>query len=539
MIKNHTSSKSIVFLSLFLMAAPFGAGAATLQQIYGNAVKATFQKGEPLRVDAKADLGLTVTPQKGAKTQTDTQLRLMLRYRKQQGTRQDSEGQLVFERIKTNDPKSSLPDTLGKPLAIEWKHLDKMAYFRLKTQTPIPELEKQLGPDAAKFIGQWLSVEGNEGSQDVKSLTTTSLPSVGSMFQSSTSNDLLDLKVVKAEKTTRRPNGDLVYRMRLAIDPAIITKRRNARLAALKSLKDSTSKRDQTAAINKDAVEQQAAAKHTWIVAEVNQTKNTLERLEFQGWTDSSKTDIFTSQKSKETLKFKAGITFKRDGDWEVAAPTNSLDLKEVLTSLLSQMFAQAASSSSQNMPYVEGESPVLPSVSSEIPSWIVSALSRLYTDQTNGFSVRYKDGWTMQQPDADSVLFFSDTAENGIVPSMSIQALVASTTISVSDNTYKIWQDIESVLNQSTVEKDGAKQMGTIQIGASPVITSQGKTINASRYILARETSEGWVSDYVLIFPNATSGKYLVYMFEESEQPSAALLNIRDAMRQSLRILE
>lgn len=534
------SSKSIVFLSLFLMVAPIGAGAATLQQIYGNAVKATFQKGEPLRVDAKADLGLTVTPQKGAKTQTDTQLRLMLRYRKQQGTRQDSEGRLVFERIKTNDPKSSLPDTLGMPLAIEWKHLDKMAYFRLKTQEPIPELEKQLGPDAAKFLGQWLSVEGSEGSQDVKSLTTTSLPTAGSMFQSSTSNDLLDLKVVKAEKTMRRPNGDVVYRMRLAIDPATITKRQNARLAALKTMKDSATKRNQVAEIKKDAAEQRAAAKHTWIVAEVNQTKNTLERLELQGWTDSSKTNFFNNEKSKETLKFKAGITFMRDGDWEVAAPANSLDLKEVLSSLLSQMFAQAASSSSSAMPYVEGENPsAQPAVSGEVPAWIVSTLRQLYIDNANGFSVHYKDGWNMQQPDADSVLFFSDTAEKGIVPSMSIQALAASTTLDVTGNINSIWNDVYGALLQSTIEKDGAKQMGTIQIGASPVITDKGQTVQASRYILARETSEGWVSDYVLIFPNATSGKYLVYMFEEPEQPSDALLNIRDAMRQSLRILE
>lgn len=543
----------IVWSSLVSLVLPLGVSAATPQQIFGKSVDETFKKDAPLRVDAKMSVKVQETVAGKAKM-SDGDLRLMLRYRQAKNGIQDSEGRLVIERAVSSGGDSLLPQKLDAPLAIEWKSINKTAYFRIKADTLPAEIEQQLGSDVMKLMGQWMMLEPSDAKQTTQSLSAEASQASPIKLGGSTGisagfmAELKKLQVAKVDKVERRKNGDLVYRLRLRINPAELAKAEKARLAAIAKDRDArlagyakladaeSAKRlradavkqanESIAAAKKDFAQQREDAKHFWFAATVNATKNTLERLELNGWTLEKTEATKYAKASQKRTEAKMGLSLSRDGDWEVVKPSNALDFKAVLVGLFAQAMQKAAD---------EAKVDAVTIAPSSAPATVVG-LTHEFIETAAGYKVGYPDGWNSSLGQG-SFTVTSPSKEAGIPPELAVWSFDA---ISGLDEDAMIQSAIGQVRDNlllTAVEQDGWTYTLTAPEAVTAKTTLDGSVAGKS-FLMTRNTDLGVIVTRIRIFPNVAGDKYLAVMFHEPSVPSAALERTRDAMLDSFTVI-
>jgi len=550
----------MALLPLISLALPTAALAATPQQIFNRSVDATFKKGAPLRVDVKMSIKTKETStNKMANGEAD--IHAMLRYRQERAGRQDSEGQVVINKIKSAGIEGWPPISWQGPLTFEWKHIDQTAYVRVKTGKLPADVEQQLGPDIMKLFGQWLLISSAEAKKNVQGLGTQAaqivplkVSSIG--LSSNHVSELKKMQVVKVEKMEKRKNGDLIYRLRLRINPAEIDKAEKIRLAAIskdkkdklaniskmstdsrlglnaadvKRLRDSAIKTadDDAAAARKDFARQREYAKHSWFAATVNATRNTLERFEALSRTSGEEPATKTAPAKTWHADLNIGASFLRDGDWVVETPKNSLDLKEIFAALTSQSTQKAA---------VETQAQASSNQASAQASAPVVGLTDEYIDNTNGFKVDYPHGWASQSGQG-SITLTSDTKEDGIPPELAVWSFDAISGLDEDAMIQSVIGQVRDNLLLTAVEKDGWTYTLTAPEAVTAKNTMDGFVAGKS-FLMTRNTDLGVVVTRIEVFPNVAGDKYLAVMFHEPLVPSAALAKTRDAILDSFTLI-
>jgi hypothetical protein len=509
-------------LPVIFLALPFSASAATLQQIYLKSIDATFKKGAPLRVDAKLKALVNDTVS-GKTSKSEMDARLMLRYRQERGGMQDSEGRFVLEKLKTQNPDGVLPNSIDSPLAIEWKHLGQTSYFRLKTGDLPGDLETQLGPDIAKLLGQWLYLESTEArktTQDFGSELRTSVPEAAVPFFSDAGffSEFKKLQVVGIEKTERRPNRDLVYRLRLRVNLAELAKEEKTKMAELAKMTDAAAKKNAQEVAKKSFAKQREEAKHTWFAATVNVTQNTLERLEVSGWTiEESSSD---QGKAKKRTDINLGMSFWKNGDWDIEKPANPLDIKEIMTNLMSQMIREPEPKTE------DGTAPQAASVGL-VDEWI---------ETIAGYKVRYSDKW-LSRFEGGVLSLTADFEEDGIMPKMEVWPYERYLVWDEDRMFDEIIKQVRDKLLLDSVERDG--WVYTL-LAPEPTVTSNtmDRLVAGKYFLMTRNTDAGVIVTRISIYPSETGGKYLAVLFHEPLVPTQRLERLRDMMLDSFTIL-
>jgi len=546
----------MALLPLISLALPTAALAATPQQIFNRSVDATFKKGAPLRVDVKMSIQTKETSaNKTANGEAD--IHAMLRYRQERAGRQDSEGQVVINKIKSAGIEGWPPISWQGPLTFEWKHIDQTAYVRVKTRKLQSDVEQFLGPDIMKLFGQWLMMSSAEAKQNlqsldaqVKQIVPLKVSSIG--LSSNHVSELKKMQVVKVEKMEKRKNGDLIYRLRLRINPAEIDKAEKIRLAAIskekedklaniskmstdstlglnaadvKRLRDSAIKTadDDAAAARKDFARQREYAKHSWFAATVNATRNTLERFETLSRTSGEEPATKTAPAKTWHADLNIGASFLRDGDWSVEIPKNSLDLKEIFAALTGQSTQKAAVEMQAQAPSSQASAPVV-------------GLTDEYIDNTNGFKVDYPHGWASQSGQG-SITLTSDTKEDGIPPELAVWSFDAISGLDEDAMIQSVIGQVRDNLLLTAVEKDGWTYTLTAPEAVTAKNTMDGFVAGKS-FLMTRNTDLGVVVTRIEVFPNVAGDKYLAVIFHEPLVPSAALAKTRDAILDSFTLI-
>jgi DNA-binding transcriptional regulator YiaG len=546
----------MALLPLISLALPTAALAATPQQIFNRSVDATFKKGAPLRVDVKMSIQTKETSaNKTANGEAD--IHAMLRYRQERAGRQDSEGQVVINKIKSAGIEGWPPISWQGPLTFEWKHIDQTAYVRVKTRKLQSDVEQFLGPDIMKLFGQWLMMSSAEAKQNlqsldaqVKQIVPLKVSSIG--LSSNHVSELKKMQVVKVEKMEKRKNGDLIYRLRLRINPAEIDKAEKIRLAAIskekedklaniskmstdstlglnaadvKRLRDSAVKTadDDAAAARKDFARQREYAKHSWFAVTVNATRNTLERFEAVSRTSGEEPATKTAPAKTWHADLNIGASFLRDGDWSVETPKNSLDMKEIFAALTGQSTQKAAVEMQAQAPSSQASAPVV-------------GLTDEYIDNTNGFKVDYPHGWASQSGQG-SITLTSDTKEDGIPPELAVWSFDAISGLDEDAMIQSVIGQVRDNLLLTAVEKDGWTYTLTAPEAVTAKNTMDGFVAGKS-FLMTRNTDLGVVVTRIEVFPNVAGDKYLAVIFHEPLVPSAALAKARDAILDSFTLI-
>lgn len=515
----------IAWLPLVSLALPLGVSAATPQQIFGKSIDETFRKGAPLRVDAKMNAKYVETSS-GKAVKGEVDARLMLRYRQERSGAQDSEGRFVLEKLKAEGETSLLPQTLEGPLAVEWKRIGLTTYLRLKTGKLPTEVEQQLGPDVVKLLGQWLFVESTEAKQATQELEVQAKENipikVGVVdFSSSFTAELKKLQVMKVEKIEKRKNGDLVYRLRLRINPAEIAKAEKLRLAEIAKMTDAAAMKSALDAAKKDFAGQREEAKHVWFAATVNATQNALERLEISGWTVEDQAATKTAAASKKRTDIKFGISLWRNGDWTVEKPANSLDLKEVIGNLMAKAMQGATI---ETQPAVQPSAPAV-------------GLTQEFIETTVGYKVGYPSDW-YSQVEGNDLTLTAKYKEDGLPPEMAVWSYDAVDGVDADKMIDSVIGQVRDKLLLNAIEKDGWIYTLTAP-EATTANDTLGSVVPGKSYLMTRNTDLGVVVTRIAIYPNAAGDKYLAVMFNEPLMPSAGLEKLRDAMWDSFTLVK
>ncbi len=476
---------SLLAVSL-LMLLPSVASAATNQQVFDSAITETFNKDAALRIDSRFDvkLGETRISDKRQVSQLDTTIHFMSRRRPNNGTRQDYEGQLVVEKLSASGLSLPAPFKLSNPLSIEWKKIADTGYYRLKTDKLPDELAQLLGPDITPFIGQWMQSSPQEIKDSATSLGSSALDLKDNPItdEKVDSTGLKDLQVVKVLKTEKRKNGDVVYRYSMRVNPAAIAKYEKDGLDEI----NKSTRADKADAIKKfkiSVADLRRGLTHTWFAATVNSTNKTLERLEIQGWADWSNTD---KDGKPTTVKatYNIGLTFMRDGNWEVVKPANSLDLNAVFAFLLTRLFMGTMTTQEQT-----------PAVSEP-----AQGQSEAVTNYGLGYAMVFPAGWDTQ----NRLRFGADSQP-------------IDETLDDAHNIDGLWKMLRTALVDGAVSVDGMKQVRETLVSDITLPTDASGEVAGARYTMTRWTADanGWVTDDVIIAPNQATGQVIALVLE------------------------
>lgn len=348
---------------------------------------------------------------------------------------------------------------------------------------------------------------------------------VGSLdLGSSFAAELKKLQVVKVEKTEKRKNGDLAYRLRLRTDPAAIAKSEKARLAEIAKMPAGTAKTYALAAAKKDFAEQREDAKHMWFAATVNATKKALERLELVGWSNEATAATRSTPAAARRTDIKLGVSLWRDGDWEVVKPANSLDLKDVVTNLMAQAMRKSMS-----------ETQIQPAVPA-LPAGPAMGLTHEFIESSLGYKIGYPDDWASRLGE-NSLTLTAKYKEDGIPPELAVWSYDPIQGVDEDKMVDALIGEVRDALLVPAVEENG----WTYTLEAPEAVTakdSQGGVVPGKAYLMKRNTALGVVVTHIAIYPNFNGAKYLAVLFHEPLVPSAELAKVRDAMLDSFTIL-
>jgi hypothetical protein len=279
-------SRKLLSVLCLLLATPGIALAATPEQSLDKAVKAMDSLSSyKLDMDMKVDIGERVIGKPGSGLTGQVVVRM--------GTRvvdkQNGEGRLSLERfsIKGIESGQEMSFSFDQPMAIEWKVSGNMLYFQL-AQVPgmvTDYLKTNLDIDLTPIIGVWMGMEAPNGVSDLKNIPIISTQSLTRELPQNITNQaairkLPIFRVIGIEKRMKNAVGDDMLRLRVRINPALITA---VQQAEIKALPRDKYYRDDLTALNKRYAELRSNLSRLFMAVNLNVTKNRVERMELGG----------------------------------------------------------------------------------------------------------------------------------------------------------------------------------------------------------------------------------------------------------------
>ncbi|HVM90658.1 MAG TPA: thioredoxin domain-containing protein [Verrucomicrobiae bacterium] len=324
---------------------PSAAAAPSAQAVLNNALLKEWA-GQPTRQDTTINVGVKQTAYKKTDPSGSAKLGLHLKTRTVPVTGSvtpDQEGSLSLDSLSVDSALSEgLPVSLDGPLGVQWKLVDRTAYFQLSQLPPsIIELGKEFsGTDYSALVGRWIKIDlADEGvnlpeNADIGALKTLAMKAP-------------PLLVTRVESKTKNAGKDDIWRLRLRVNPAFVNGLYT--LAWNKLPKSPAATR--SAAIkqlNTDFANLRSFIARTGVVAVVDATTQTLTRFELGGSYPSPAKQCAYDDNFNETCRtsgtrtvtLAVGINISHDDGSPVSAPADALDqagLEALLESLQPQ----------------------------------------------------------------------------------------------------------------------------------------------------------------------------------------------------------
>lgn len=276
-------------LSLTALVLPLNAIAATPEQSLDKAVKAMETTSSyKLDMEMKIDIGERVIGKPGNSMSGQIAIKL--------GTRildkQNGEGSFSLERFSMKGVESGneMSFTLDQPMAIEYRMTNSMFYFRLLQvpSTVTDFLKSNLEIDLTPIIGTWIGIESKNGVTDLQNLPIIPTQAISAGFPQNITaqaaiRKLPIFRVIGIEKNMKNNAGDDVTRLRVRINPSLISA---VRFAEIKALPRDKNYSKSLTALNKRYAELRSNLAHLFMAVNLNVTKGRVERMEVGGTID-------------------------------------------------------------------------------------------------------------------------------------------------------------------------------------------------------------------------------------------------------------
>ncbi|MCC7357330.1 hypothetical protein IT408_02370 [Candidatus Uhrbacteria bacterium] len=350
--------RSLTGLSLASFLLPISASASTTQQLLNQAIKTQFESTIPMTMSGS----MTVTSKsvlfKGNVQQNDGAASFHLMYRTLAPVSDqkfpDSEGQFIIDKAYLHDSKKTQQIDITKPIGLEWKMVHDALYFRGK-DLPI-EWTQELPEELKQYINQWLKLSTLNNSENPESNSLGVIQPLD-LLQSSLGGSILsaekDVKtrlkalpwflVTRTEKKTVI-DGKTILRLRVVLNPAIITLLQNEEYKSLKGM-SASARREETTRINKKYIEIRTALRSFFAVMELNTTDQYVRRFEMSAkitepvndctWNDRLSKTI-CKQTGRSTVTLVGGFNFAPKNDQPaIVIPTTSIDLMQLFNSYM------------------------------------------------------------------------------------------------------------------------------------------------------------------------------------------------------------
>ncbi|MFZ6015250.1 MAG: hypothetical protein ACOYUZ_02725 [Patescibacteria group bacterium] len=254
---------------------------------------------------------------------------------------QDGEGYFKFKKLSIESDTDEF--YIDQPITIFWRIAAPNMYIKLdRLPQTISDQLAEMDVDLSAVTQRWFSFEAPEesGMDDL-------LPPLSSSGADPTKellnmfNELGDknfLQVKSTEKRWKNNEGEDIVRVRLGINRSVLYNEYRAELTEAYKIKDYADRQEAIKAAREDYNKNLADAKALHMAANVNITKQKMERLEF-GLTQSDDkedcewNDDYTDQTcrviGKSTVVFRAGIWLNETDMSPVNVPYGAMDMDE------------------------------------------------------------------------------------------------------------------------------------------------------------------------------------------------------------------
>jgi hypothetical protein len=345
-----TVSRVLTISILAALALPSATMAATTQQSFDQAMESvrTFL---PLHVDGELTLNMTTRAltKDGDVGTGSVHMSLSERVLSRDTANPQSEGRFSVD--KADITKTKLVGEpaihLDQPISIQWKNVGAIAYVRIE-QLPasITDALSTLKIDLSPVLGQWISID----TKTVVDQLMGGLPLSGAGTSALNAGSLSDLqslakqsalRVTRVEKRWTGADGHQLMRLRLRVNPTIVTTLWRAELKKVAS--DDPFRAMTIKDINKRFGKLRSLVAGTQIAANIDVTAGTLLRLEFGGTTSNpNQTCTWNTRLDRDVCKntsvtvvrYSAGLSFQKDIGLSVEAPTGAITMEELIKKL-------------------------------------------------------------------------------------------------------------------------------------------------------------------------------------------------------------
>ncbi len=334
-------------LALTVSLFPVGSMAATTTQQSLNTALIKLDQQVAGRMDATVEIRYDERPVvRGATNAAGVaKLRLSLRMDRpvEQG-RRDGEGRFVIESAHLSSQSGVREENmdLSGPIAIEWKYVNGMAYFRI-AELPV-EVGQQLGlwlGDVSSYIGRWFSMDTRQDAPSfAKALDEAGLPLGKTPFL-----------MTRVERRERTADGHDIVRLRARVNPTILAVARLGELAKVGRLDPMRAYRirsinDRYAALRKYLLPAQ-------FVFVLDTTGQTVQRMEVGGKIstpnklctyDARLRRSICRTQTIRSFSYLGGINFLPEATTPIVVPADTSDFQTYVKTQLNKMYPMPTS---------------------------------------------------------------------------------------------------------------------------------------------------------------------------------------------------
>jgi hypothetical protein len=271
-------------------------------------------------------------------------------------TTQDSEGYVSIDKIQSTGTSKSADaamiialSALEQPaIRIHWKKAGTMLYIYIDPlPQPLLEILSAAGIDTTSITDRWINFD--IGSLADMMSAQTKIDETILMDPQALSAFVQPLRVRWTDKRFIDSSGDHIVRMRVGLNPLLITQAQNAELKKVDRSMPGWRKR--ITEIYARYAKLRRDLSRVAILVQINQDKGTLDRVEIgASFTESKKTCSmnYTTYKNlcvtshMETSRVSIGINVKRNDGVPVIAPTTWITIQDLMQEIEAKMNATA-----------------------------------------------------------------------------------------------------------------------------------------------------------------------------------------------------
>lgn len=335
-------------LSLILLLVPATTMAATTTQQSLNTSLIKLDQMTAGRLDLTVDIRYDERPVVAGATNAAGQAKLRLTLRMdrpmEQGSR-NGEGRFVVEAAHISSARSGLSEEevdLSGPIAIEWKYVNGMMYFRIaEMPTEVRQQFSTLFGDVSAYIGHWFSMDARQDAPSIsKVLDDAGLPTGKSPFL-----------LTRVEKRERTADGHDIVRLRARINPTMLSVARWNEISKIKLTDPMRAYRIRT--INDRYAQMRKYMLPAQFVFMIDTTDQTVKRMEVGGRIATPKKSCtydlrlrrsVCRTQSVQSFTYLGGMNILPEATTPIEVPADASDFQAYMKAQIEKMYPPVTS---------------------------------------------------------------------------------------------------------------------------------------------------------------------------------------------------